>query len=648
MRPKSKKDTGLGKAIIRDRFKGNTRPRDGDNSLHTTNLDDGASWTKLQSITQQRDLDEFLSTAQLAGTQFTAERLNIKVVTNTYHNPFLLSAEKEKEVLARQKANIDRLVIPRRPRWDKTTTPSQLERNERDVFLQWRRDLAFLQEQDEFLLTPFERNLEVWRQLWRVIERSDLVVQIVDARNPLFFRSKDLEKYVKEVDKKKKNLLLINKADLLSDNQRRIWADYLDSQDIRYIFFSAVLAQERLDQEQLNVTAGDNINTPESHDDIDAGRCFVKNENVGNFSDGNILSLIDRDKDASEHSSNNSRSSEHTDHNVDNNEKARIRTTTDLVSLLVAEAPDIKDSADPDKKLTIGLVGYPNVGKSSTINALLGEKRVSVSSTPGKTKHFQTIHLSPSLILCDCPGLVFPNFATTNADMVCNGVLPIDQLREHTGPVALVAQRIPKSILEVIYGIKIRTKSPEEGGNGIPTAEELLVAYAGARGFTKSGHGNLDESRAARYILKDYVNGKLPFCHPPLTEISPEEFNVELHNLKLYTKTKKKMTLQPSSTITLDDDISKSFTNQVNISKKSQALDKSFFGNQALLPKIKGKYAGEFSRVKFYPIHGKLDDGGKLIDGGSPPSGVSLSSVKKHHKKGKKNVKNRGANGYDI
>lgn len=63
--------------------------------------------------------------------------------------------------------------------------------------------------------------------------------------------------------------------------------------------------------------------------------------------------------------------------------------------------------------------------------------------------------------------------------MVCNGVLPIDQLREHTGPVALVVQRIPKSVLEVVYGIKICTKSPEEGGNGIPTAEELLVAYAG-------------------------------------------------------------------------------------------------------------------------------------------------------------------------
>lgn len=87
-----------------------------------------------------------------------------------------------------------------------------------------------LQEGEEFLLTPFERNIEVWRQLWRVLERSHLVVQIVDARNPLRFRCKDLEDYVKDVEGsegeagsgpgKRRNLLLINKADLLTANQR--------------------------------------------------------------------------------------------------------------------------------------------------------------------------------------------------------------------------------------------------------------------------------------------------------------------------------------------------------------------------------------------------------------------------------------------
>ena len=129
-------------------------------------------------------------------------------------------------------------------------------------------------------------------------------------------------------------------------------------------------------------------------------------------------------------------------------------------------------------KLVVGLVGYPNVGKSSTINALIGEKKVSVSSTPGKTKHFQTIHLSPTLVLCDCPGLVFPQFATTKADLVCDGVLPIDQMREYTGPTTLVVRRIPKEVLEAIYGLSIRTRSIEEGGDGRITGTDLLVAYA--------------------------------------------------------------------------------------------------------------------------------------------------------------------------
>jgi large subunit GTPase 1 len=87
-----------------------------------------------------------------------------------------------------------------------------------------------LQEQDQFLLTPFERNLEVWRQLWRVLERSHLVVQILDARNPLRFRCEDLEAYVHDVEgpegelgtgkNKRRCLLLINKADLLTATQR--------------------------------------------------------------------------------------------------------------------------------------------------------------------------------------------------------------------------------------------------------------------------------------------------------------------------------------------------------------------------------------------------------------------------------------------
>lgn len=68
---------------------------------------------------------------------------------------------------------------------------------------------------------------------------SDVVVQILDARNPLLFRCEDLEKYVNEVDPEKINVLLLNKSDFLTEEQRRIWANYFDDVGIKIAFFSA-------------------------------------------------------------------------------------------------------------------------------------------------------------------------------------------------------------------------------------------------------------------------------------------------------------------------------------------------------------------------------------------------------------------------
>jgi large subunit GTPase 1 len=164
----------------------------------------------------------------------------------------------------------------------------------------------------------------------------------------------------------------------------------------------------------------------------------------------------------------------------DDDPRTRILTVHELQSLFLREAPTPKghDPLHPTK-LVVGLVGYPNVGKSSIINSLLGQKRVSVSSTPGKTKHFETIHLPPSddgaleVILCDCPGLVFPNFASTKAELVCNGILPIDQLREWTGPASLLTRRIRKEVFEQVYSFKVYSKDEMN-----VTGEELLISFA--------------------------------------------------------------------------------------------------------------------------------------------------------------------------
>jgi len=157
---------------------------------------------------------------------------------------------------------------------------------------------------------------------------------------------------------------------------------------------------------------------------------------------------------------------------------------------------------------TLGFVGYPNVGKSSTLNAILGSKKFGVSATPGKTKHFQTFALE-NCLLCDCPGLVFPSLVDTKAEMILAGVLPIDQLRDAEGPMDLVAERIPTVLLRRMYGLpqvapSIDVAAPEEGE--YMTGMEFAKKYAMVRGFTSNTKSGPDSSRAARLLLKDYVH----------------------------------------------------------------------------------------------------------------------------------------------
>jgi large subunit GTPase 1 len=110
-----------------------------ENELHRTDLPSG-----LHSVTQENDLDEFLNTAQLAGTDFTAERTNaITLVSATStDNPYLLSATAEQDLKQKQQSNQDAIRVPRRPEWTPDMDKDHFERNERAAFLEWRRSLA--------------------------------------------------------------------------------------------------------------------------------------------------------------------------------------------------------------------------------------------------------------------------------------------------------------------------------------------------------------------------------------------------------------------------------------------------------------------------------------------------------------------------
>ena len=177
------------------------------------------------------------------------------------------------------------------------------------------------------------------------------------------------------------------------------------------------------------------------------------------------------------------------------------------------------------------MVGFPNVGKSSVLNVLVAASkndhkasRVAVASQPGKTKHFQTLNVPDykNITLCDCPGLVFPSFVSSHADLILAGVYPLSQVRDYLPAVELICKRIPREILEIHFGVELPRPTAldiaQRGGDKTlqqPTAEELLQTYCISRSLLNANSGIPDYYKASRVVLKDYVSGGILYCHSP-------------------------------------------------------------------------------------------------------------------------------------
>jgi large subunit GTPase 1 len=205
-----KSNSSLGKSLMKNKNAPRRHQKDEDGfRKHTVDLirNDGPSATGLKSVLEQNSLEEFMQMADMSKRKFEAERGGAQLVeANTvipvFHEDSNFSQSNGVISKFLTEANINRpfykpLKIPRRPEWTKEMSATEINQNESFAFLNWRRDIASIEENNvKLAITPFEKNIEVWKQLWRVIEKSDLLLQIVDARNPFFYYSEDLEKYI--------------------------------------------------------------------------------------------------------------------------------------------------------------------------------------------------------------------------------------------------------------------------------------------------------------------------------------------------------------------------------------------------------------------------------------------------------------------
>ncbi|KAH8741474.1 hypothetical protein FG386_002428 [Cryptosporidium ryanae] len=531
-----------------------------------------------KSIIEMSNLDEYLCTSLRAQENFEDEKV-IKILSaggaGDASNSHLIL---RRENMSKISENTLNLPIPRRPVLfvgpncdvTKAFDVKNVDDMEKEAFLSWRKLIAEKEESTGLFVTPFEKNLEYWRQLWRTIERSHVVVEIVDSRDPLFFRNIDLERYVNEIDPLKRIVLLFNKADLLNVDLRKKWYDYFRSKapDINVYFFSAL--------NEINKREGSSHFECKSDENEDNGSgslacCDIlsskqlllklrdlakavyeesceryiqrKTRNKVSGNDKQIseeeTALDDEFGDESEEAGSGSSGGEKEFEEgrekgyCDISDKYEFNSDNQCEKRNSNNSTALLDPLSPGET-TVGMVGFPNVGKSSVVNALFGTQKSSVSRTPGKTKHIQTLKLTiPCLnnddeyvILCDCPGLVMPSFTSTREHLLINGVIPIDHYR---GSFLSTIQVIGERIKEQLY--KFYFENVNFKHSKLFDSKSFLNQLCETRRLYQQGKGAVpDWSRAGRMILRDYWSGKLLYCHSPPNEGDDLDNSVDPNN----------------------------------------------------------------------------------------------------------------------
>lgn len=144
------------------------------------------------------------------------------------------------------------------------------------------------------------------------------------------------------------------------------------------------------------------------------------------------------------------------------------------------------------KQISVGLVGYPSVGKSSVINTLRAKAVAKVSPTPGETKVWQYITLMKRIYLIDCPGIVPPSSTDTPEDLLLRGVVRLEKVEQPEQYIRAVLDRVKPHHAE-------RTYQVQGWGDDYTRFLELLARKSGR--LLKGGEPDVDS--VAKMVLND-------------------------------------------------------------------------------------------------------------------------------------------------
>ncbi|CAB1314857.1 unnamed protein product, partial [Coregonus sp. 'balchen'] len=287
-------------------------------------------------------------------------------------------------------------------------------------------------------------------ELNKVIDASDIIVEILDARDPLGCRCPQLEQAVLKREGNKKLLFLLNKIDLVPKENVEKWLQCLQLEFPTVVFKASTQLQDKTVQEKKARLA-------------------------------TLNGVVDQTKGVACYGS----------------------------SCLLQLLGDYANATGREGSLKVGLVGFPNVGKSSLINSLKGMRACNAGVQRGITRCFQDVHISKNVKMIDSPGIVAAQ-SNPKAAMALRSLQVEDKQETVLEAVRTLLKQCNKQQVMLQYNV------PD-----FRNFLEFLSFFAKKRGFLQKG-GVPNTELAASTFLNDWTGAKLSYhCKAPEKQSLP-------------------------------------------------------------------------------------------------------------------------------
>ncbi|XP_074644621.1 guanine nucleotide-binding protein-like 3 homolog [Tubulanus polymorphus] len=294
-----------------------------------------------------------------------------------------------------------------------------------------------------------------YREFKKVISASDVILQVLDARDPNGSRCQEVEEAVINAGAKKRLVLVLNKIDLVPREIVEKWLKYLRNEFPTVAFKASTQDQkENLSQAKMPLHRI-------SEEMMKSSRCLGADS---------LMKLL-------------------------NNYARNLKLKTSI---------------------SVGIVGFPNTGKSSIINSLKRSKACNVGATPGVTKQVQEVQLDKHIKLLDSPGVVMVT-GTSDTSIILRNCVKIETLEDPATPVDAILKRCSKEKIMLHYRIQDYTD-----------VTQFLQLMSIRFGLLRKG-GVPDTVKAAKRVLQDWITGKITFyTHPPEQHTLPTHVSAEI------------------------------------------------------------------------------------------------------------------------